>query len=218
MKRLTKLLVLTLALVALLTVSAFAADFTHCADALNDLGLFQGTGRGYALQNTASRVQGLVMFLRILGLEEEALAYKGSCPFTDVPKSHWAYSYVAYAYSQGLTTGTSATTFSPDRAITCQHYATFLLRALHYRENTDFTYNSAVADLSNLGLFSRTETASLSSGSFFRYKMVYLSYYALFGVDQDTGLLLMNQLVSDGAVSRQALADGLCRAVGGRIG
>ena len=193
-------------------------DYGSLAEALHAMGLFQGTGRGYALQSTASRVQGLVMFLRILGLEDEALAYTGSCPFTDVPKSHWAYSYVAYAYAQGLTTGTSATTFSPDRAITCQHYATFLLRALHYREETDFTYNSAVGDLVNLGLFSRSETTSLSSGSFFRYKMVYLSYYALFGIDQDTGLLLMDRLVSDGAVSRQSLADGLCMAVGGRIG
>ena len=49
-------------------------------------------------------------------------------------------------------------------------------------------------------------------------KMAYLSYYALFGVDQGTGLLLMDRLVRDGSVSRQSLAAGLCLAVGGRIG
>ena len=195
-----------------------SVDYGSLAQALSAMGLFQGTGRGFALESTANRAQGLVMFLRILGLEDEALAYTGSCPFTDVPRSHWASSYVAYAYHQGLTTGTSATTFSPDRAITCQHYATFLLRALNYREETDFTYNSAVGDLVTLGLFSQTETNTLSSGAFYRYKMAYLSYYALFGVDQGTGLLLMDRLVRDGSVSRQSLAAGLCLAVGGRIG
>ena len=192
-------------------------DYGALTLALGEMGLFQGTGTGYVLENTASRAQGLVMFLRILGLEDEALAYTGSCPFTDVPADHWARPYVAYAYAQGLTNGTGSGRFSPDRAITCQHYATFLLRALEYREGEDFTYSTAVADLEEAGLFTAEETAVLSAGSFQRYKMVYLSFYGLFGVDQQEGGLLMTRLVQDGAVTSADLAAGLALAEGGRI-
>ena len=196
---------------------ATGPDYGSLALALGEMGLFQGTGTGYVLESTANRAQGLVMFLRILGLEDEALAYKGSCPFTDVPSDHWARPYVAYAYAKGLTTGTSATKFSPDRAITCQHYATFLLRALHYNEGSDFTYDTAVKDLQTTGLFTAAETSLLSSGAFNRYKMVYLSFYSLFGVDQQDGGLLMTRLVDDGAVTSKTLAAGLALAEGKRI-
>lgn len=72
-------------------------------------------------------------------------------------------------------------------------------------------------DLTDLDLFTPAETASLRAGTFFRYKMVYLSYYALYGVDQASGRLLMNELTAAGAVQRRALSAGLCRAVGPRI-
>ncbi|MBQ9428978.1 MAG: family 43 glycosylhydrolase [Clostridia bacterium] len=38
--------------------------------------------------------------------------------FTDVPATHWSYSYVANAYSIQLANGTSKTTFSPDSSFT----------------------------------------------------------------------------------------------------
>lgn len=194
-----------------------ATDYGSMADALNTMGLFLGTGSGYSLENSASRAQGLVMFLRILGLESKARAYTGSIPFTDVPKSHWAYPYVAYAYQNGLTSGTSATTFSPERAITCQHYATFLMRALNYTENTSFTYATAVKDLVTLGLLSQGEANALSAGAFLRYKMVYLSYYGLYGVDQKAGKMLMTRLVDDGSVTEKNLLNGIYQVYGTRI-
>lgn len=195
-------------------------DYGSMAAALDEMGLFRGAGArtGYNLEAGASRAEGLVMFLRVLGLEDEALAYQGSCPFADVPASHWAERYVAYAQSQGLTTGTGPNRFSPDEAITCQQYGTFLLRALNYREKTDFRYESALTDLVNLGLFSGSEVSSLSAGRFRRYQMVYLSYRALFGADQENGRLLMNRLTYDGAVKTDALARGLELVTGRPIG
>lgn len=195
-------------------------DYGSIAAALGEMGLFRGAGArtGYNLEAGASRAEALVMFLRVLGLEDEALAYTGSCPFNDVPSSHWAVRYVAYAQAEGLTAGTGPGRFSPDDAITCQQYGTFLLRALNYREDTDFRYDTALNDLVSLGLFSGSETAALSSGQFRRYQMVYLSYRALFGADQESGRLLMNRLVSDGSVEMDALARGLELVTGGPIG
>jgi len=63
----------------------------------------------------------------------------------------------------------------------------------------------------------KEEAASLSTGEFRRYQMVYLSYAALFGVDQEAGKLLMDRLVDAGAVEPAALSKGLERTVGGTI-
>jgi len=196
-----------------------APDYGSLADVLAALGLFRGAGErvGYNLEEGVNRAQGLVMFLRVLGVEDEALAYTGPCPFTDVPADHWARACIAYAYAKGLTDGTGSNRFTPDGAVTCQQYATFLLRALHYDEGGDFSYKTAVSDLTRLGLLSSGEAASLSSGTFARYQMVYLSYCALFGVDQDSGRLLMNQLVRSGAVETGALPAALALASGGPI-
>lgn len=194
-----------------------ATDYGSMALALSEMGLLQGTGTGYALDSTATRAQGLVMFLRILGLEQEALAYTGTSPFTDVPKSDWAYKYVAYASSNGLTAGTSATKFSPNAAITAQHYVTFLLRALHYGEGNQFTYDTALTDVSKLGLFSQKEMSTLSAGQFLRSKMVYLSFYGLFGVDQQSDVMLLTRLVRTGAVREVSFTDGICKLYGTRI-
>lgn len=193
-----------------------SVDYGSRVRALEQMGLFRGTNTGFQLEATSNRAQGLVMFLRLLGLEDEALAYTGACPFTDV-KGHWAERYVAYAYSQGLTSGTSSTRFSPNSAITCQQYATFLLRALGYTENEDFTYANAVGDLSDKGIVTTAEGRSLSTGAFYRYKMAYLSYAGLYGVDQDNGGLLMNALVDSGSVTRQQLAQGLALVTGSKI-
>ena len=74
MKRMVRLLVLSAVLASALAISAFAADFTHCADALHELGLFQGTESGYELDRAPSRVEAGVMLVRLLGAEEDALA------------------------------------------------------------------------------------------------------------------------------------------------
>ena len=145
------------------------------------------------------------MFLRLMGLEDEALACSAELPFTDIPADHWARGYVAFAYTQGLTNGTSATTFSPNAKVTAQHYLTFLMRALRYTEGAQFAYETVLQDAVSMGLFNRAELAVMSEGELQRYKMVYLSYYALYCMDQADQVLLMDKLVADGTM--QSLAE-----------
>lgn len=192
-------------------------NYGSLADALNTMGLFLGTGSSYDLQSAATRVQGLVMFLRILGEEDEALAFEGTHPFRDVPISHWAYRHVAYAYHRGYTTGTSATAFSPNLSITAQQYTTFLMRALHYEEGTVFSYNTVLQDAVDQGLFTQAEIAQLSPGLFIRAEMVYLSYYGLFGLDQQADALLLQRLVADGTLTESDLYAGICKVHGRRL-
>lgn len=194
-----------------------AVDYGSMANSLSTMGLFRGTGEGYDLESGASRVQGLVMFLRLLGLEDEALVSTGTHPFVDVPQGSWAYPYVAYAYAHKLTNGVSEASFSPNSAISAQQYMTFLMRALHYTEGSDFSYNAVLTDCVSRGLFRELEIASLSSGAFSRAKMVYLSYCSLFFVDQERACMLLDALKQDGAINEATLYRGLCQVFGGRI-
>ncbi|MFI3313468.1 MAG: S-layer homology domain-containing protein [Eubacteriales bacterium] len=191
-----------------------SVDYGSRAVALQTMGLFNGMDTGFALESGATRGQGLVMFLRVLGLEDEALAYKGTAPFTDVASTNWLYPYVAYAYESGLTTGISDTLFAPDSALTGQHYVTFMLRALGYDEGTEFDYATALSDAVSLGLYTSGEMAL---PNFYRYHMAYLSYEGLFGYDQSTGTLLILKLVEDGTVDAGNMYDGICQVSGSRV-
>ncbi len=54
---------------------------------------------------------------------------KDENPFTDVPENMYYYKAILWAVEQGITTGTSATTFSPEATCTRGQVATFLWRA-----------------------------------------------------------------------------------------
>ena len=197
-----------------------ATDFASLADALYAMGLFAGmTGAttGYALERSCTRIEALIMFLRLIGVQQEAAAYTGTHPFKDVPQGHWAYRYLAYAYDKGLAYGTSTTTFAPNKTVTAQEYLTFLMRCLHYKEGTEFTYNTVLSDVPKLGVFSTREIAALSSGTLLRGRMVYLSYYTLYGTEQNSRQMLLLNLVSTGAVSQSDAVAGAARVKGGRI-
>ena len=177
MKKLMKSAVAASMAAALLTSAAGAASFTSSADALRDLGLFQGSDKGYELDRAADRAEAATMLVRLLGKEAEAKesweASDSEFPFTDLENGYqWAKPYVAWLYDQGLTAGATETTFEPNKPVTAQQYCTFLMRALGYSDkNGDFTYDKAVefatekgvADLFNLGdPFLRDNVAAMS--------------------------------------------------------
>ena len=188
--------------VAELTASA-NVDYNACADALAALGLFRGTDYGYELERTATRTEALVMFLRLLGEEQSALSWIGPHPFTDVPA--WADRYVAYAYAKGYTNGISATAFGAAQDVTARDYLTFLLRALQYKEGTDFAWSTAVADSQTLGVITAGERALLEEGLFLRAHVAYFSWQTLFARHQTAGTLLLRVLEDRGVFTAQAL-------------
>ena len=63
-------------------------------------------------------------------------------PFTDVAPGAWYYNAVAWAYCNDVTSGTSATTFTPNAAITRQQLVTFLYRYT-VKYAPEFTGNAA---------------------------------------------------------------------------
>ena len=157
MKRFLSIVLAVVMLCSMMPIAFAASDeASRAADSLYTLGLFQGKGTDavgkpiYALDDVPTRHEAVTMLVRLLGKEDEAKAGKWETPFTDV--DDWAKPYVGYAYANGLTTGTSATTFGGKAVITDTQYITFVLRAMGYTSGVDFQWNKAWELSDKLGI------------------------------------------------------------------
>ena len=89
-------------------------------------GVTNGTGATTFSPNMAvSRAQMVTFLWRAHGSPKAT----GTNPFTDVSTSDYYYDAVLWAVANGVTNGTSATTFSPDMAVTRAQAVTFQWRA-----------------------------------------------------------------------------------------
>lgn len=100
-------------------------------------GLVNGTGEGtFSPDSTMTRAMLVTILYRSAGSPKVS----GSCPFTDVPAGAYYYDAVIWAAENGIVTGTSATTFSPNRDVNREQVATFLHRYAKYNgENVAVT-------------------------------------------------------------------------------
>ena len=173
-------------------------DYNAIAVALKTMHLFQGSftgyGDGYDLEVAPTRLQALIMFIRVLGEENDALAYTGSTPFTDITSGTQSEKYVGYAYSKGYTNGVdakhfgpnntvsngySATTFRPSQTVTASQYMEFILRALGYSSADNKDLSGTLTNALTNGVITEGELAALQGGTFLRADLAYVSYYAL---------------------------------------
>ena len=192
-----------------------ATDYNALAGALNQMGLFRGTGTGYGsgydLERTPTRIEGLVMFLRLLGEEEAALAYTGSHPFADVPD--WCTRYVAYAYDKGYTNGIGPNLvgqlcFGTDVVMGAGEYVTFLLRVLGYSDSgsaPDFTWQTALDKAREMGVLTAGEYSQLQTRPFLRAQVAYVSYFAMDAAMKDGSGSLLAHLDAVGALDAAAV-------------
>lgn len=181
---------------AMLTASAFAANYTNCADSLHEMGLFQGTQNGYDLDRTPTRAEAAVMLVRLLGKEAEVKTLTYTAPFTDL--KGWEKPYVQYLYSNGLANGTCRTTFNPTGKCTAQMYAVFLLRALGYSDTADFSYANAIETAREQGIY---DTGIINTQNFLRDDAAAASYTALSVSPKNSEGTLLDQLVSENAIT-----------------
>ena len=190
-----------------------ATDYNALADGLKALGLFKGSdtgyGFGYDLEAKPTRIQALIMFLRLIGEEQAALSTTAACPFTDVPA--WCQPYVAYAYEQGLTKGVddAAMLFGTADYVTAGQYVTFILRALGYQDSgdtPDFTWDTALQRGMDLGILTAGEYKMLMEEPFLRAQVAYLSYFALEHTYKDRAETLQTQLTTSGVLDAADVA------------
>ncbi len=186
-------------------VPALRARHTDAALALGELGVLKGTNKGLELERSPTRLEALIMFLRLIGEEDEALAWSGSQPFTDLPAWNGGEPerYVGYAYEKGYTNGVSADKFGSYDAATLEMYLTFILRALGYSDaDGDFNWVESPAAAVELGVITAHERTAAALRSFSRDETAYLSWRALDASCKD-GTKLADKLIAAGAFTAE---------------
>lgn len=182
-------------------------DYYAIAKALRELELFRGTGSGvgdgFDLHLAPTRGEGLVMFLRVLGEEKDALAYGGGHPFTDVPE--WLSPYAAWAYQRGYSNGVSAESFDPDRPISSPEYVELMLRALGYSAAGTDDYTTSLERALDCGALTAGEFVLFKEIPFCRAHAAYLSYYSLNTAVSGAGQTLAQRLTAGGVFTEAQL-------------
>ena len=109
---------------------ADVSDGAYYADAVAwalDQGITSGTSATtFSPDASCTRAQMVTFLWRAAGAPTPKA---GGNPFEDVQSGAYYYDAVLWAVQQGITSGTSATTFSPDEVVTRGQTVTFLYRA-----------------------------------------------------------------------------------------
>ncbi len=186
---------------------SLSTDYYAAACALREAGLFRGSGsgigEGFGLYLAPTRGESLVMFLRLLGEEADALAAAGTHPFTDVP--NWLSPYVAWAWQRGYTSGVAADRFGSDQPVTAVEYEEFLLRALGYSVAGVDDYTTSLERALGLGALTQGEYDMLREEVFLRAHTAYVSYYSLDMPLNGTAETLAQRLIAAGRMTEAQL-------------
>ena len=121
----------------------------------------QGVTSTY-LATSPTRLQALIIFLRIQGLEEEAFKYDGDDNFVDAKDLVWVVgrNYLAYAKENpelgwiGSTDGK----FLPNNNVDAKAFYKVMLEALGYKQDLDFTYTDTLKFAEAVDLISSAST------------------------------------------------------------
>lgn len=166
-KYIALLIALTLIATSIMPAAAFADTISKEARACKDLGILIGKDAASGvtseyLAETPTRIQALIIFLRIQGLEDEALTYDWDENFDDAKNYEWIVgrNYLGYAKENpdlgwiGSTDGK----FYPTNTIDSKAFYKVMLESLGYNQGIDFEYNETLEFAQSVGLLSNAKT------------------------------------------------------------
>ncbi len=176
------------------------------AQVLNDLGLYNGistTSFEPDLGSALNRETGIVMLIRLFGLEAEAAGMTNAdeilSSFSDAGEiSDWARNAVACAIQRGLVIGLPDGTIGAKLPLNGKSYCTLILRQLGYTPD----YHQAPSDLAAKGGIRAEEVVLYIDKDLIRDDLVGISYGCL-RVNDRTGQSVLENLVDQGAVERE---------------
>jgi len=172
-------LLLAFAMVFSTMTVAFAegtAEIGADANALKTIGVLKGdTSEGVTpeyLAKETTRMQAAIMYLRLKGLEDEAMAYTGTANFSDANTMTWPEGKAIMAYLKANPQlgwiGADAGKFNPFETITAQQYYKVMLEALGYKQTTaevvgDFTWPEVMEFAASKGLVKVADVAKFTN-------------------------------------------------------
>ncbi|HHW32496.1 MAG TPA: hypothetical protein GXX20_12645 [Clostridiaceae bacterium] len=208
MKNLKKLLavIIAVALMATMMVPAFAAE-TELSDVeiCELLGMLKGEGQGVTEEYLAKptyRIQAAIMFLRLQGLEDEALAFKGTENFDDAEEI-WEGGRAILAYLKANPElgwqGVGDNKFEPLVTIDAKSYYKVMLEALGYKQGVDFEWSEVLDFAAEIGLVKLADVEELTNAD-----VASATVEALLAKVKDQDITLIEKLVADGVISEEA--------------
>ena len=106
------------------------AKYHDAVAVLSDLDVVSGyTDGNYKPDNVVTRAEMASLIIKALGIAPAASA---TTRFPDVPSTHWASGYIAYASSLGILKGYTDGTFKPEKPVSYDEAITMLIQALGY--------------------------------------------------------------------------------------
>ena len=187
-----------------ISYGARAPQYLEEAEKLNVLSIFKGTDKGFQLDRPPTRIEAGVIFVRLVGGEEEALTNKYPHPFTDVPK--WGQDYVGFLYKHKLTKGISESKFGSRKIVKSCEYMTMALRSIGYHDDgVDFIWRKSLDKALELDLIDQTFFQDLSDTQFLRDHVVKISYDLLKQPVKGSTATLAEKLVSYGTFTQEIL-------------
>ena len=143
LKRALSLAVASVMLLGMMVVGSGAASYAdvtsednqEAIEVLQAVGVMVGDDQGnFNPDQQVTRGEMAVIMSNLLDLSIGT--YSGAVlPFTDVPA--WAHDYVAACYANGITGGTSATTYGTDEPVTAVQAGLMMMKALGYFQNQE---------------------------------------------------------------------------------
>jgi len=181
--------------------SGSSLDAEEAAIRLYFLDLITGTGTekdgsvSFDLQRDLTRLEAAVMAVRLMGMEDEALAGTYTHPYTDVPE--WAAGYIGYLWSCGLLEQSTEGLFAPHAPAAVETFMNYMFYALGYRmAEGDYNLLTAAAQGRSAGICVTPEDAPLTRGD-----AVVSMYNTLRANMKDSSRMLSDLLVEGGKIS-----------------
>ncbi|HHW49639.1 MAG TPA: hypothetical protein GXX14_13635, partial [Clostridiaceae bacterium] len=222
MKNLKKLLavIIAIAMMATMMVPAFAeGEISADAQTCENLGVLLGEGSGVTSEYLAKetvRLQAAIIFLRLLGKDQEALAYdEWEDNFTDADQVNWAGGRNVLAYLKANPdlgwVGNPDGSFDPNGKASAQMIYKVLLEALGYKakvgdsEDYDFDWAGTIEFAADKGLSKIADAESVTNDD-----LAVAIVEALKTETKEGGKTLIEKLVEDGIVDKaKAIEEGL---------
>lgn len=212
-KFLAVLVVVAIMATAMVPVIAAGATKTD-AEICKDLSVLKGEGSGVTadyLAKTTTRLQAATIYLRLKGLEPEALAYQGTANFADGNISY-AGGKAIMAYLKAnpdLGWVGDGVSFKPNDLCTVQMFYKVMLEGLGYKQGVDFEWAEVIGFAKAMGLKKIATVAKFTNND-----MAVALVEALV-TKMKTGTTLINKLVADKVIdSADASASGLLAVAG----
>lgn len=169
------------------------ADTGQYAEKLSQIGITEMKSRTDP-NHEVSRIESIVLIVRLMGKETEAQKLMGKSIFTDVPE--WGTGYANFAYENDITKGIGDGKLGSNDNITENEYFTFLLRVLGYGSE-DFEQSAAVDYARSIGLIEDINEFS----PFLREQLYKASYLALSQKCKNSNATLTDKLIKSSAVN-----------------